>query len=158
MKTKRGILAAVGSALGAAAVIAAVAIPASASTGQVQRIAIAGAVFACNDGTTYTVTGGTAVFVAHQSTDAQGGLHLTGTIAPSGATAVHSSDSGSYRIVGASWFGFNLNPDGSSVGTDTAEFEILGASGPVATVHAVDHIGSNGEFAIDFGSCEEPQD
>ncbi len=158
MKTKRGILAAVGSALGAAAVIAAVAIPAGASTGQVQRIPIAGAVFACNDGTTYTVTGGTAVFVAHQSTDAQGGLHLTGTIAPSGATAVHSSDSGSYKIVGASWFGFNLNPDGSSVGTDTAEFEILGATGPVATVHAVDHIGPNGEFVIDFGSCQEPTD
>jgi hypothetical protein len=158
LETKRRITAAVACALGAAGVIAAVAIPASASTGQVQRIPIAGAVFACNDGTTYTVTGGTAMFLAHQSTDAQGGLHLTGTVAPSGATAVHSSDSGSYRIVGASWFGFNQNPDGSSVSTDTAEFEILGATGPVATVHAVDHIGPNGEFVIDFGSCEEPHD
>jgi hypothetical protein len=158
LETKRKIIAAVACALGAAGVIAAVTMPASASTGQVQRIPIAGAVFACNDGTTYTVTGGTAVFVGHQSTDAQGGLHLTGTVAPSGVTAVHSSDSGSYRIVGASWFGFNLNPDGSSVGTDTAEFEILSATGPVATVHAVDHVGPNGEFVIDFGSCEEPQD
>jgi hypothetical protein len=158
LNTKGKILAAVASTLSAGAVIAAAAIPASASPGQVQRVPIAGAVFACNDGTTYTVTGGTAVFLFHQSTDAQGGLHVTGTVAPSGVTAVHSSDSGSYRIVGASWFGFNLNPDGSSVGTDIAEFEILGAAGPVATVHAVDHVGPNGEFVIDFGSCEEPQD
>jgi hypothetical protein len=157
LRTKGRILAAVASAASAGAVIAAGAIPASASTGQVQLVPVAGAVFACDDGTTYTVTGGTAVFVAHESTDAQGGLHITGTVAPSGVTAVHSSDSGSYRIVGASWFGFNLNPDGSSVGTDTAEFEILGAAGPVATVHAVDHIGPDGGFTIDFGSCEEPQ-
>jgi hypothetical protein len=73
------------------------------------------------------------MFLSHQSTDAQGGLHITGTAATSGVTAVHSSDSGNYKIVGASWFGFNLNPDGSSVGTDTAELEILGAAGPAAT-------------------------
>src|SRR5262245_21762823 len=55
---------------------------ASAASGQVIHQDVTGAVFSCNDGSTYTVLSGEAMFLLHQSVDKAGGFHITGTIAP----------------------------------------------------------------------------
>jgi hypothetical protein len=91
---------------------------ASASPGQVIKIDVTGAVFTCTDGSTYTVTSGTAVSMFHESTDPAGGLHITGTIAPTRVTLSHSTDDLTYRLAGASWFGGNLRGAGGNF-TDT---------------------------------------
>src|SRR6266851_4785462 len=90
-----------------------VALPASASPGQVVTMPVAGAQFTCTDGTTFTAVSGDAVFLFHESTDAQGGDHVTGTVAPSNVTLTHSSDTLLYRLGGASWFGGNLQAGGT---------------------------------------------
>src|SRR5215211_2303160 len=76
---------------------------ASSSPGQVTRVDVTGAVFTCADGS-YTVTSGDAIFLLHESTDKNGGFHITGTIAPSNVTLSFSGDDNTYRLAGAAWF------------------------------------------------------
>jgi hypothetical protein len=136
----------------------------SASPGQVTKMDVTGAVFTCADGSTYTVTSGTAVSVFHESTDPAGGDHVTGTIAPTHVTLSHSTDDLTYRLAGASWFGGNFRGEGGSF-TDTEHFVIMGPSGgPVANVSITAHFTANAqgvvtvEFEKDSGTCTPPED
>ncbi len=142
-----------------------VALPASASPGQVVKMPVAGAQFTCTDGTTFTAVSGDAVFLFHESTDAPGGDHVTGTVAPSNVTLTHSSDNLLYHLGGASWFGGNTTAGGAQNFTDTEHFQILGPSGsPVGSASIVAHatINANGTLTISFerdtGTCQPPQD
>jgi hypothetical protein len=141
-----------------------VALPASASAGQVVKMSVAGAGFTCTDGTTFTAVSGDAVFLLHESTDAQGGDHVTGTVAPSNVTLTHSSDNLLYHLGGASWFGGNTTAGGAQNFTDTEHFQILGPSGgPVGSVSIVAHatVNANGTVTISFerdtGTCQAPE-
>jgi hypothetical protein len=141
------------------------ALPASASPGQVVKTPVAGAQFTCTDGTTFTAVSGDAVFLFHESTDARGGDHVTGTVAPSNVTLTHSSDSLLYHLGGASWFGGNTTAGGAQNFTDTEHFQILGPSGgPVGSVSIVAHatVLANGTVTISFerdtGTCHAPED
>jgi hypothetical protein len=142
-----------------------VALPASASPGQVVKMPVVGAQFTCTDGTTFTAVSGDAVFLFHESTDASGGGHVTGTVAPSNVTLTHSSDNLLYHLGGASWFGGNTTAGSAQNFTDTEHFQILGASGgPVGSVSIVAHatINANGTLTISFerdtSTCQPPQD
>lgn len=137
---------------------------ASSSPGQVTQVDVTGAVFTCEDGSYYTVTSGEAMFLIHESADASGGFHVTGTVAPSGVTLSYSGDSNVYHLAGASWFGGNFT-DAQSDFTDTEFFQILGASGgPVDRVSVVAHFttNANGDITVDFerdsGTCHSPED
>ena len=96
----------------------------------------------------------------HDSIDAAGGEHVTGTISPTGVTLTDGTSNTVYRLAGASWFGGSFTAAGKFVSTDTAFFNILGPSGgPVAKVAAVEHFSSGGtNFSFNFGQCSEPQD
>jgi hypothetical protein len=137
---------------------------ASASPGQTAKVDVTGAVFNCTDHTSYTVLAGTALFLMHESTDASGGMHVTGTVAPTRVTLSHSSDDATYRLAGASWFGGNFNSSGAANFTDTEHFQILGSGGPVANVSITAHFTqtANGSVAVEFekntGTCVPPED
>ena len=142
-----------------------VALPASASVGQVIKMPAAGAQFTCTDGTAFTAVSGEAVFLFHESTDANGGDLVTGTVAPVNVTLTHSSDSLLYHLGGASWLGGNTTPGGAQNFTDTEHFQILGPSGgAVGSVSIVAHatVNANGTLTIslerDTGTCQPPQD
>ena len=151
------------SALAVCAVALVVALPANAAgnagTTQVTTFDPTGAVFTC-PGTNYTVLGGIVRSIFHDSIDAAGGEHVTGTISPTGVTLTDGTSNTVYRLAGASWFGGSFTAAGTFVSTDTAFFNILGPSGgPVAKVAAVEHFSSGGtNFSFNFGQCSEPQD
>jgi hypothetical protein len=148
-------------ALAAIAVAMVVAMPAGAAgTTVVSSFDPTGAVFSCSNGTSYTVLGGTVTSVFHDSFDAAGGEHVTGTISPKGVTLTDGTSNTVYRLAGASWFGGSFTAAGMFVSTDTAFFNILGPSGgPVARVAAVEHFSSGGtNFSMTFGQCQTPQD
>ena len=138
--------------------------PVAASPGQVIKVDVTGAVFTCADGSTYTVTSGTAVSVFHENIDPTGGDHVTGTISPTRVTLVHSTDALTYRLAGAAWFGGTFR-DGSGTTTDTEHCVILGPSGgPVANVSITAHFTLNpqGVITVEFeknsGTCSSPDD
>jgi len=131
---------------------------------QVVKVDVTGAVFTCAGGTTYTVTSGTAIAVFHESTDATGGMHVTGTIAPTGVKLASSADNLTYRLAGASWFGGNFGSGGGTA-TDTEHFQIIGPSGGVvASVSIVSHftVTAQGVVTVEFekntGACTPPED
>jgi hypothetical protein len=147
-------------ALGAWLVAPATAAP---TTTDVQKLDVTGAVFTCEGGVTYTVVSGDAVFLIHESTDANGGYHITGTIAPSNVTLL-GSDGQTYRLAGAAWFGGNFSGSGGDF-TDTEFFNIIDQSGGVvAKVSIVSHItvAPDGTVTVEFeknrGTCEPPED
>jgi hypothetical protein len=155
------LLAAVGAFLAAVLVGAQAA---SAAPGQVIRQDVTGAVFTCNDGSTYTVLSGQAMFLAHESGDAAGGFHVTGTIAPTHVTLDFSGDNAVYSLAGAGWFGGNATASGGFQFVDTEYFTILGPSGGVVdTVRATALITvlPDGtvvaEFTFDNGTCHTPE-
>jgi hypothetical protein len=145
----------------AAALVAAVPAGAAGNAGTTQTTTFdpTGAMFTCAGGTDYTVTGGVARSIFHDSIGANGAEHVTGTIALNGVTATDGT--ATYRIVGATWFGGNVNPTtGQFEFTDTGHFNILDSSGDVVgRVSTVEHMGAHGaSFSFDFGNCESPQD
>jgi hypothetical protein len=158
--------AAVLGALGAVAVAMAMvtAVPAfaagNAGSTQVATFDATGATFPCSTGVTYTVLGGSVRSIFHDSIDAAGGEHVTGTISPTGVTLSDGTTSTVYRLAGASWFGGSFLPNGQFVATDTAFFNILGPTGgPVAKVAAIEHMSSGGSnFSFNFGQCQAPSD
>jgi hypothetical protein len=138
---------------------------ASAAPGQVVHEDVTGAVFTCTDGSTYTVLSGEAMFLNHESNDAAGGFHITGTIAPTHVRLDFSGDNAVYRLAGAAWFGGNATAGGTFQFTDTEYFTILGASGGVVdTVRVTSHVTvlPDGtvvtEFNFDNGTCHTPED
>jgi hypothetical protein len=140
------------------ALVALVPSAASAAGATVQIVPAAPAVFTCQGGVTYTVVSGSIRIVTNETTSASGNMSITGTIIPLDVTAV-SSQGGTFRIVGSTWFGGSFNAQsGSSVMTDTAHFEILGASGPVDSVIQTFHFSSNSTVTLDKGTCQPPAD
>ncbi|HEY3508469.1 MULTISPECIES: hypothetical protein [Kribbella] len=150
--------------LATGAMLAAGSLTASASPGQTARVDVTGAVFSCTDGSYYTVTSGDALFLNHESTDANGGFHVTGTVAPRQVTLAFSGDAKTYYLAGASWFGGNFGAGGGEM-TDTEHFQIRAASGgTVDDVSIVTHftVNANGDVTVSFdkesGTCQPPQD
>jgi hypothetical protein len=138
---------------------------ASAAPGQVVHQDVTGAVFTCNDGSTYTVLSGEAMSLFHESVDKAGGFHITGTIAPTHVTLDFSGDNAVYRLAGAAWFGGNATSSGGFQFTDTEYFTILGPSGGVVdAVRSTSHITvlPDGTVAIEFtfdnGTCHAPEE
>jgi hypothetical protein len=123
----------------------------------------AGDVFACQGGD-LTITSGTVYQVFHSNTDAQGIVHVTGTITPRHVTLTDASGN-TYTLSGAAWFGGKATPGGDLlVSTDTEHFVIHTASGGVyAKVQAIEHLnvtpsGKVNVKSFNLGSCQPPQD
>ena len=118
----------------------------------------AGGAFECAGGD-LTVTAGTVSQVVQGATDAQGILHITGTITIHGVTLQDAAGNG-YTVSGAGWFGGKSAGDEMIVLTDTEFFVIHSADGGVyAKVQAVEHLSPNGKvISFNFASCEPPQD
>lgn len=122
----------------------------------VQTAPAVGAVFTCQGGVTYSVIAGSIRIVMNETTSASGNFSFTGTIVPHDVTAV-SSQGGTFRIVGSTWFGGSFNAQsGNTVMTDTAHFQILGPNGPVGSVQQTFHVGSNSTVTLDKGTCQPP--
>jgi len=152
-------------AAGVAAAIGFWAAPAGASASSTEHTSFdaAGAVFACQGGD-LTVTGGTVYEVFHTNQDAQGVIHITGTITPRQVTLTDASGN-AYTLSGAGWFGGKATPGGDLlVTTDTEHFVIHTASGGVyAKVQAVEHLnitpsGQVNVKSFNLGSCQPPAD
>jgi hypothetical protein len=114
----------------------------------------------CTNGTTtvtYLPTGGYLHMAFHDSFDATGGEHVTGTANPVGLTLTDGTTSTVYKASGALWFGGYLRPDGTFVGTDTGFINIIAGGVVVDRVASVDHVNFNGSgFTFNFGSCAPP--
>jgi hypothetical protein len=140
-----------------------VASPASAGgPAQRQTIPVAGAVFRCDNGLAFTITGGTITASIHDSFDPNGGEHVTGTTVPNQVTASSNiaGDTSVYRIVGADWFGGNFSAtQQTGVFTSTDHFQIVTpGGGTVANVSEVFHMNRDGTVTShDFGNCTTPQ-
>jgi len=153
-------------AAGVAAAIGFWAAPAGASaTSSTEHTSFpaAGAVFACQGGD-LTVTGGTVYEVFHINQDAQGIIHVTGTITPRQVTLTDASGN-TYTLSGASWFGAKGTSETDIVvSTDTEHFVIHTASGGVyAKVQAIEHLnitpsGKVNVKSFNLGGCQPPQD
>jgi len=96
--------------------------------------------------TTITVSFKQAVF--HESQDATGGLHLTGTAVGTITTADGFSGRQTF------WFGANIESGGSdlSVNTFTESATLRGPGGQVVVVHGVAHISGKGLVFDDDGN------
>ncbi len=164
MRTTRGHLLLKKAALIAAAAIggaflpAAPALASNAGTTVHMSVPLAGSTLTCGT-TVLTATGGTARLVFHESTDAQGIFHLTGTGALNHATFQDATGS-TYSVSGASWFGGSArDPDANEpiAFTSTDKFVIRTATGGVfGMVNGIEHISPSGKvFAFDFGNCSD---
>jgi hypothetical protein len=123
-------------------------------------VPVAGEVFHCT-AVDLTVTGGTIDSYINGVQDAQGVLHVTGTIVPHDVTLTDGTNS--YYISGAGWFGLTgTDPDNGviTVATDTEHFVIRAMDGGVyAKVQFVEHLSPNGGyFQLDTGACQTPVD
>jgi len=118
----------------------------------------AGSVFTCSRGD-LTATAGNIDEVIQTAVDAQGVVHVTGTITTHGVTLQDTAGS-AYRLSGAAWFGLKLANGQVVETTDTTHFVIHNASGDVyGKVQNVAHLSPNGKgFSFDFGTCEAPAD
>lgn len=122
---------------------------------------VSGDVFTCGTNV-LTVTGGTLAQVFHETEDAQGMYHYTGTVVPHDVTLVDGAGN-TYTISGASWFGGTSTDDEGNdpiefTGTD--HFVIHDASGAAyGTVRLIGHLSPNGH-SVDFdrGDCVLPED
>jgi hypothetical protein len=148
----------VAAAIGGVFLAAAPALASNAGTTVRMSVPLAGAGLTVTCGTTVlTGTGGTASVVYHQSTDARGIFHVTGT---GTVTQGRLQDAAGniYSISGANWFGGSTtdpNTDVAMVFTSTDKFVIRTAAGGVfGMVNFVEHVSPSGKyFAFDFGSC-----
>jgi hypothetical protein len=122
---------------------------------------VVGDAFNCN-GNVITVTEGTLAEVFHETEDAQGLFHFTGTVVPHDVTLA-DADGNTYTISGASWFGGTSTDDEGNdaiVFTGTDHFVIHDASGAAyGTVRLIGHLSPNGH-GVDFdrGDCMLPED
>jgi hypothetical protein len=116
-----------------------------------------GDTFVCEDGETYTITGGTLKVTTHEDENAAGGFNFTSTIVPQRVTAVNSSGD-EFRAVGAVWFGATGNPAGSVQSTFTFSIQLVSVGGGKAdSVNLVAHESTDGSnFFFDHGTCIEP--
>lgn len=156
-KARRMALAGVVTA-GAFALTAAPAQAAATTSHEHDTFPAAGSVFTCAGGD-LVATAGTVDEVIQTAVDAQGVVHVTGTITTHDVT-LQDAARNPYTLSGAAWFGLKLADDQIVVTTDTAHFVIHNAAGGVyAKVQSVEHLSPNGKgFSFDFGTCEAPAD
>jgi|SRR5262245_28174540 len=116
----------------------------------------AGMTLVCQSGT-YTATAGSIKFVTQMGTSTSGNFHITGTATPRGVVLQDTSGS-LYTLVGASWFGGNVNSQtGGQVTTSTDEFKIISQSGDVVgSVLQMFHVDSQGQVTVDKSTCQPP--
>lgn len=120
----------------------------------------AGAVFDCAGGQ-LTVTEGTIYMLEQSVVDAQGVLHITGTVTVHGVK-LQDADQNAYTLSGASSFAVKSvgapEEGGVLVATDTTTFVIRHAHGGVfGKVRTFEHLSPNGKvISFDFGACEAP--
>ena len=158
MLKKAALIAA--AAIGGAFLAAAPALASNAGTTVHMSVPLADAGLTVTCGTTVlTGTGGTASLVFHESTDAQGIFHLTGTGTFNRATFEDAAGN-SYSVSGANWFGGSAyDPDANEpiAFTSTDKFVIRTATGGVfGMVNVTEHISPNGTyFEFDFGNCSD---
>jgi hypothetical protein len=136
-------------ALAGAFLTVVVAVPASAATVRATED-VSGEVFTCASNT-YTLHGSISL-VGHESVDAQGKLHSTGTVTTTGVTATDTSGK-SYAVRGSQWFGFNDAPNGGVASFTFHLSFIARGQGVVDTVRVQDHVGPNGEVIHDTSTC-----
>jgi|SRR5690349_10979669 len=147
-------------AISAALLTAAPAAASNAGTTVHMSIDLAGSGLTLSCGTTVlSPSGGTPTLVYHQSTDAQGIFHVTGTGTFNRAT-LQDAAGNSYSITGANWFGGSAyDPDANEpiAFTSTDKFVIRTATGGVhGKVNVVEHISPNGNFfSFNFGNCSD---
>jgi hypothetical protein len=158
MLKKAALIAA--AAIGGAFLAAAPALASNAGTTMRISVPLADAGLTLTCGTTVlTGTGGTASLVSHQSTDARGIFHVTGTGTVTQGT-LQDTAGNTYSISGATWFGGSTtNPDANEaiVFTSTDKLVIRTATGGVfGKVNFIEHISPDGtHFAFDFGTCSD---
>jgi hypothetical protein len=147
-------------AISGALLVAAPAAASNAGTTVHMSIDLAGSDLTLSCGTTVlTPTGGTATLVFHDSTDAQGIFHVTGTGTFNRAT-LQDAAGNRYSVTGANWFGgsaYDPDADEPIAFTSTDKFVIRTATGGVyGMVNVVEHISPNGNFfSFDFGNCSD---
>jgi hypothetical protein len=158
MLKKAALIAA--AAIGGAFLAAAPALASNAGTTVHMSVPLVDAGLTLTCGTTVlTATGGTASLVFHESTDAQGIFHLTGTGTLTHATLQDAAGS-TYSVSGANWFGGSArDPDANEpiAFTSTDKFVIRTATGGVfGMVNVIEHISPSGKFfSFDFGNCSD---
>ena len=115
-----------------------------------------GTTLVCQSGT-YTATAGSIKFVTQMGTSGSGNFHITGTATPNEVVLLDASGS-LYRLVGASWFGGNVNSQtGGQVMTSTDEFKIVSQSGGVVgSVQQMFHVDGRGQVTVDKSTCQAP--
>src|SRR5690349_10366647 len=142
-------------AIGGAVLAAAPALASNAGTTVRMSVPLADAGLTVTCGTTVlTGTGGTASLVYHQSTDARGIFHVTGTGTVTQGR-LQDTVGNIYSISGANWFGGSTtdpNADVAMVFTSTDKFVIRTAAGGVfGMVNFIEHISPSGKhFAFNF--------
>ena len=110
------------------------AVAASAAPGATGDTSLVGALIPCG-AVTYNVTGGTMHFVNQSHVDANGVVHMTGTVSLQNVTASDGTTDGVvYQVVGASWFDVKGTRQ-SFTSRTTEEFNVIGPGGVVADVH-----------------------
>jgi hypothetical protein len=133
----------------AAALAVVTAAPASAGTSRTTED-VSGETFACATNT-YTLHGSITI-VQHDSLDAQGRQHSTGTVTTTGVTATDAAGN-TYSVRGTQWFGFNDVANGG-VASFTFHLNFIAPGrGTVDTVRVQDHFGPNGEIIHDRSTC-----
>jgi len=158
MLKKAALIAA--AAIGGVFLAAAPALASNAGTTVRMSVPLADAGLTVTCGTTVlTGTGGTASLVSHQSTDARGIFHVTGTGTVTQGT-LQDTAGNIYSISGAIWFGGSTtNPDANEaiVFTSTDKLVIRTATGGVfGMVNVIEHISPDGKFfSFDFGNCSD---
>jgi hypothetical protein len=121
---------------------------------------VVGDVIPCEGGLTLTAISGSLKGVMHEGTSASGNTNLTGTLVPKDVVVV-GTDGNTYRAAGAIWFGGATNAQqGADTFTFTEHIAFVGPGGGlVGAIHITVHVSPNGkEFAIDIGTCEDPEE
>jgi len=150
-------LALAGTAVGLSAVAA------TAAPGATGDTSIAGVSIPCGttpaDAVVYTVTTGTMHFVNQSHVDANGVMHMTGTVSLQNVTATAAAPTGplpgTYQIVGASWYDVKGTPQ-SFTSRTTEEFNVIGPAGRVAYVHAHLTFADGTVTGATLGDCAPP--
>ena len=129
---------------------------ASAAPGAVADVPAAGTPISCLIGgqpVSLLTTSGTLHMVNQMHQDANGNFHWTGTVSLQGVSA-SGSDGNTYSVVGASWYGGSGADPTTAPTRSTDEFNILGPSGKVASIHAEVLITTSGITGHINGTCD----
>lgn len=127
-----------------------------ASPGAVVDVPAAGTPISCLIGgqpVSLVTTGGSMHIVNQMHQDADGSYHWTGTVSLQQVSA-SGSDGNTYSVVGASWYGGSGADPSTAPTRATDEFNIVGPSGKVASIHAEVLFTTSGMTGHINGTCD----